>query len=163
MSTPDGQNTAQLPVSVQWTRHVPSHFTSQLPTDWQYTSLASPTRGKQLLTLVHSYWQPAPHVAVQLLTWSHATLHRAPHVVRQLGPSWHPTTQSSTQVDWHRVSKLPQSSSQGPGPQLWSHEYPTKQQPLPLQLCDSHPAEKMHVSAARASEKVRANRIRTPE
>ena len=103
---------------------MPSHVTSQLPTDVQYTSLASPTRGTQLLTLLHSYWQFAPQAVVQLLTWSQATLQRSPHDVRQLGPSWQATTQSSTQVDWQRVSKWPQSSSQGPGPQLWSQAYP---------------------------------------
>jgi hypothetical protein len=144
-------------------RHVPSQVTSQLPTDWQNTSLASPTRGVQLLTLLHSYWQFAPQVAAQLLTWSQATLQRSPHVVRQLGPSWHPTTQSSTQVDRHRVSKLEQSSSQGPGPQLWSQAYPGAQHRLPEQLCDSHPAEKMPASATAASVTARAIRIRTPE
>jgi hypothetical protein len=65
---PRGQNTEQLPVFTQWTRHVPSHVTSQLPTDSQETSLASPTRGEQLLTLVQSYWQLAPQVVAQLLT-----------------------------------------------------------------------------------------------
>jgi hypothetical protein len=66
---------------------VPSHVTSQLPTDWQYTSLASPTRGTQLLTPLHSYWQFAPQLVMQLLTWSQAMLQRSPHAVRQLGPS----------------------------------------------------------------------------
>jgi hypothetical protein len=41
----------------------------------------------QLLTLVQSYWQPAPHDAVQVLTWSHEMLQRSPHEVRQFGPS----------------------------------------------------------------------------
>jgi hypothetical protein len=63
-----GQKTVQLPVFTQWTRHVPSQVTSQLPTESQVTSLASPTRGAQLLTLVQSYWQLAPHVVAQLLT-----------------------------------------------------------------------------------------------
>jgi len=58
----------QLPVFWQCTRHEPSQVTSQLPTESQNTSLESPTRGAQLLTLVQSYWQLAPQVVVQLLT-----------------------------------------------------------------------------------------------
>ena len=65
---PRGQKTVQLPVFTQWTRQVPSQVTPQLPTESQVTSLASPTRGMQLLTLVQAYWQLAPHFVVQLLT-----------------------------------------------------------------------------------------------
>lgn len=68
LSVPCGQKTVQLPVFWQWTRQEPSHVTSQLPTESQNTSLASPTRGTQLLTLVQAYWQLAPQVVVQLLT-----------------------------------------------------------------------------------------------
>lgn len=53
--TPSGQRTVQLPVFTQCTRHVPSHVTSQLLTEMQLTSLPSPTRGAQLLTLVQAY------------------------------------------------------------------------------------------------------------
>jgi hypothetical protein len=120
-SAPRGQNTVQLPVFWQCTRQVPSQVTSQLPTDSQATSLASPTRGAQLLTLVQAYWQLAPQAVVQLLTWSHATLQRSPQDEWHSGPSWQPMTQSSTHVERHWTSKLAQSSSQGPGPQDWSH------------------------------------------
>ncbi len=52
---PWGQKTSQLPVLTQCTRQEPLQVTSQAPTEVQYTSLPSPTRGVQLLTLVQSY------------------------------------------------------------------------------------------------------------
>jgi len=51
---PTSQPTLQLPVEMHRTRHDPVQVTLQFETDVHVTSAASPTRGAQSFTLVHS-------------------------------------------------------------------------------------------------------------
>jgi hypothetical protein len=84
--------------SMQWTRQLPVHFTSQLLEEVQVTSLPSPTVGPQSLTFRQVYVQWAPHVAAQVVVPVHETLHRSPHVTVQPGPLMQSNLQLLPQV-----------------------------------------------------------------